>query len=62
MARTLEQILAEEKPEVVAAATETAAEILRQTDPEIAADEDQALVEIAKARLAEPQQGIKVEL
>lgn len=62
MAKTLHQILAEEKPEVVASAIEQAAEILQKIDPELAAYKGQALIDIVKARLAEPQQDNKVEL
>ena len=62
MARTLEEILAEEIPEVVAAETEKAAEILRTVDPKMPANEIDELVEIVKSRLAAPQPGIKVKL
>ena len=53
---------AEAKPEVVAAETEKAAEILRKVDPEIPENESDELVEVVKARLADPQPGIKVKL
>lgn len=62
MAKTLQQILAEEKPGVVASAIEQAAEILHKVDPELAAYDGQELIDVVKARLAEPQQGIKAEL
>ena len=62
MAKTLQQILAEEKPEVVASAIEQAAEILQKIDPELAAHEGQELIDIVKARLAEPQQDNKGEV
>ena len=62
MAKTLQQILAEEKPEVVASAIEQAAEILQKIDLELAVHEGQELIDIVKARLADPQPGIKVEL
>ena len=62
MAKTLQQMLTREKPEVVASAIEQAAEILQKVEPELAAYEGQKLIDIVKARLAKPQQGIKVEL
>lgn len=62
MAKTLQQMLAEEKPEVVASAIEQAAEILQKVDPELAVYKGQELIDIVKARLADPQPGIKVEL
>ncbi|WP_445769525.1 hypothetical protein [Rheinheimera sp.] len=62
MAKTLQQILVEEKPEVIASAVQQAAEILQKIDPELAAYKGQALIDIVKARLAEPQQDNKVEL
>lgn len=62
MAKTLQQMLTKEKPEVVASAIAQAAEILQKVDPELAAYDGQKLIDIVKARLAEPQQGIKVEL
>lgn len=62
MAKTLQQILAEEKPEVVASAIEQAAEILQKIDPELATYKGQELIDIVKVRLAEPQLGIKVEV
>ena len=62
MAKTLQQILAEQKPEVVSSAMEQVAEILQKVDPELAAYEEQELKDIVKARLAAPQPGIKVEL
>jgi vacuolar-type H+-ATPase subunit E/Vma4 len=62
MAKTLQQILAEEKPEVVAKAIEQAAEILQKIDPEPATYEGQELIDIVKARLANPQPGVKVKL
>ena len=62
MAKTLQQILAEEKPEVVASAIEQAAEILQKIDSELAVHEGKELIDIVKARLADPQPGIKVEL
>ena len=62
MAKTLQQMLTREKPEVVASAIEQAAEILQKVEPELAAYEGQKLIDNVKARLAKPQQGIKVEL
>jgi hypothetical protein len=62
MAKTLQQMLAREKPEVVASAIEQAAEILHKVDPELAVYKGQELIDIVKARLADPQPGLKVEL
>lgn len=62
MAKILQQILADEKPKVVASAIQQAAEVLQKIDSEIAAHEGQELIDIVKARLAEPQQDNKGEV
>ncbi|WP_240221232.1 hypothetical protein [Rheinheimera hassiensis] len=62
MAKTLQQILADEKPKVVASAIQQAAEILQKIDPELTAYKGQALIDIVQARLTDPQSGGKVEL
>ncbi|WP_019676781.1 hypothetical protein [Arsukibacterium perlucidum] len=54
MAKTLQQMLVEEKPEVVASAIEQAAQILQKIEPELAAYKGQELIDIVKARLTDP--------